>query len=145
MPAGRPRTVSYTPEKMVELGEEMINWVLENKPMHLSQWYHGAKRFVFKDWETMRKAPEFFMYYEQALSLVGLQYIEKNSNIEPNVKNRWLRVYFKDLRKREDEDLDAASDRAQKVAQSAYTLEQLAQFDTFLLQMKSYTEKPKKN
>lgn len=100
---GRPRTVSLAPEEMIELGEEMIAWVAENKPLHLSQWYCFEKHFTEKQWDTMQQAPEFFPYYEHAIKLVGLQYISKHSDVEPSLKQRWQRVYFKDLRREENE------------------------------------------
>jgi hypothetical protein len=104
MVAGAPRTVSPPPDEMIQLGKDMLEWVIKNEPMHLSQWYCGVKHFEFKDWEAMRKLPEFVTYYEQALSTIGLQYLKKDSNIEPSLKQRWARVYFKDLRNSEDSD-----------------------------------------
>lgn len=100
---GAKRTVSLEPPEMIALGEEMIEWVKKNDPLHLSQWYCIHKGFTDKQWDTMQQAPEFFPYYEKALKLVGLKYIQKDSPIEPSLKQRWQRVYYKDLRKEEDE------------------------------------------
>ena len=103
MVAGCPRTVSPPPEEVVVLGREMVEWVLLNKPIHLSQWYSGYKQILYKDWKALIQLKEFLPYYEQALGVIGLNYLAKNSEVEPNLKQRWLRVYFKDLREEEDE------------------------------------------
>jgi hypothetical protein len=137
MPAGCHRSVSPEPEEMIKLGEEMIKWVKENDPYHLSQWYCGIKGIIFSTWETMRKRPEFIIYYENAMRLIGNKYIRKDSEIEPSLKHRFLRLYFKDLRKQEDNDLDAAAERSQKIAQSSWTPEMLEKHDAFIAQMSS--------
>jgi hypothetical protein len=111
MPAGCPRTVSFSVEKMIELGKEMVAWVKEHKPIHLSMWYQQEKDFTDKQWETFIDRKEFVPYYEKALKLVGYAYIDKNSNVDPRLKERWQRVYFKDLRGSEDIDADANEER----------------------------------
>ena len=115
MPAGRPRTVSLDPENMILLGEEMIEWVSLNNPIHLCQWYSFQKKFTKKQWRTMIVAPEFLTYYEEALQLVGMNYVKKDSPVYPSIKQRWQRVYFGDLKDQEDSDLDAAMERSKKV------------------------------
>ncbi len=113
MPAGAPRTVSFSPEEMIALGEEMIAYVTEHRKemLHLSQWYSIEKMFTDKQWETFVDRAEFIPYYEKALKLVGLNYLDKNSNVRDGISNRWQRVYFRDLRKREDADADEESTR----------------------------------
>lgn len=102
MVAGCPRTVSPPVAEVKVLGKEMVEWVLLNKPIHLSQWYSGYKHILYKDWKALIQLKEFLPYYEEALSIIGLNYLAKNSEVEPNLKQRWLRVYFKDLRDEED-------------------------------------------
>lgn len=102
MPAGRPRTVSLPKEEMIKLGKEMVKWVKENDPLHLSEWYTIEKGYTYNEWKTMHVAPEFFPYYEQALKIVGRKYLDKNSNIRDGISHRWLRVYFKDFKEEED-------------------------------------------
>ena len=111
MPAGRPRTVSFTPDEMISLGEEMVKWVIENKPIHLSMWYTQHKDFTDEQWDTFRKCPEFFHYYTKALKLVGYGYLDKDSSVDVRLKDRWQRVYFKDLKQQEDSDADAEAAR----------------------------------
>jgi hypothetical protein len=105
MPAGRPRSVSLPPDEMVKLAHEMIKWVEENRPMHLSQWYCIEKGYTDDEWDTMRVCPEFFHYYKKALKMIGMQYLAKDSPIDPSLKHRWQRIYFKDLKDMEDDDL----------------------------------------
>lgn len=104
MPAGRPRTISLSREEMIALGKEMIDFVIRNEPVHLSEFYCINKGFTDKEWDTMHVAPEFFPYYEKALKLVGLKYLKKDSEVEPSLKHRWQRIYFKDLKQLEDDD-----------------------------------------
>ena len=111
MPAGRPRTVSFSPEEMISLGEEMVDWVKENKPIHLSIWYTQVKDFTDEQWDTFRKCPEFFHYYTKALKLVGYSYLDKDSSVDVRLKDRWQRVYFKDLKYQEDIDAKEEAER----------------------------------
>jgi len=147
MPAGRPRTVSLAPEEMIALGEEMLKWVKENNPIHLSMWYSIEKMFTEKEWDTFQQREEFVPYYEKALKLVGYNYLTKGSDVEPSIKQRWQRVYFKDLRKQEDADLENEIKlKSQEVAQ--YTAEQDKKLDklmSVMTQAQSSLNKPENN
>ena len=103
MAGGRPRTSSLSPEEMITLGEEMVSWVKEHKPTHLTKWWKIEKDITDPEWDTMRKAPEFFHYYAKALLLVGYNYLDKDTEVDGKIKDRWQRVYFKDLREEENE------------------------------------------
>lgn len=118
MAGGRPRTVSPQPEDLVKLGEEMVDWVKSHPDIvHICEWWCIEKEFLESQWETMIKRPEFVSYYEIVMRLVGLKYISKDSKVRDNISARWQRVYFKDLRKSEDADLDAEAERSKKVAE----------------------------
>lgn len=99
---GRPRTVSPDDDELVRLGKEMVQWVKANNPMHLKQWYSLEKRMTYKQWESMTQLPVFLPYYEEAINLVSLQYLRKDSPIEPSLKQRWQIVYFRDLKHAEE-------------------------------------------
>lgn len=102
MPAGAPRTVSLPPEEMIQLGKEMVNWVKENKPLHLSHWYLLEKNILHSTFrDCYRKCKEFYPYYEQAMAIIGERYLSCDG-IDKGIANRWQRVYFKDLRDEED-------------------------------------------
>ncbi len=116
-PGGRPRTSTPPPEEMIKLGEEMIEWVKLNDPLHLSQWWSIEKFITRKVWDNMKVAPECSPYYEHALRLIGIKYLDKNSNIRDGISHRWQRVYFADLRQAEDEDHLAALEREHQVKQ----------------------------
>ena len=127
MSAGRPRTVSFTEKQMIELGEEMVVFVKKNKKtiLHLSEWYTIEKGFTYKEWKTFIQKEEFLPYYEQALKIVGLKYIDKNSNIRDGISNRWQRVYFGDLKENEDETADAdAARKASALKSEAKAIEE---------------------
>jgi hypothetical protein len=99
----RPRSVSYDPDEMIALGEEMLKWIVENDPIHLCQFYSLKKMFTYKQWDTMTQREEFIPYYEKALQIIGLKYILKDNEIESSIKHRFLRLYFKDLKHSENE------------------------------------------
>jgi len=108
--SGRRRTVSFSEEEMIELGKEMVEWVKLNNPLHLSEWYTIEKMFLYHEWKTFKDRPEFMPYYEVALKLVGKHYINSNSDIHPSIAQRWQRVYFKDLKESEDEEVAYKAD-----------------------------------
>lgn len=119
MPAGRPRTISLSPSEMIKLGKEMVKWVTENDPLHLSQFYCILKGYTDAEWDTMHVCQEFFPYYEQALKIIGIKYLDKNSNVRDGISQRWQTVYFKDLKKVENELLKLKAELAKSQDQQA--------------------------
>jgi len=97
----RPRATSFPPEEMEKLGQEMVDWVKEHKPIHIKQWYCVERGFIYNEWKAMIQLREFLPYYEEAMHLVGLNYI--NGTINPSIAHRFIRVYFKDVKEEEDE------------------------------------------
>jgi hypothetical protein len=119
MVAGRPRTTSFSPEEMIELGKEMIQWLNDHPDtVHLSEFYTIHKGFIEREWKTMIERMEFTGYYEQALRMIGIKYLKEDTGIEPRIKDRWLRIYFGDLRRGEDADKDADMIRQKTVAEA---------------------------
>ena len=45
------------------------------------------------------------------MKLVGYGYLDKDSAVDVRLKDRWQRVYFKDLKESEDDDADAEAIR----------------------------------
>ncbi len=105
----RPRSVSFSEDEMIKLGEEMVTYVKANKKtiLHLCEWYTIEKGFTYNEWKTFIMKVEFLPYYEQALKIVGLKYVDKNSNVRDGISQRWQRIYFGDLKECEDKDADA--------------------------------------
>jgi len=98
---GRPRTVSRTPEEMIALGEEMVKWVEENKPLHLNEWYGIVKMLSFREWKAFIQNVEFLPYYNKCLAIVSKNYI--NGTINSSIAHRFMNVYFKDVMEEERE------------------------------------------
>ncbi len=105
----RPRVFSFSKEEMIALGKEMVEYVKKNKKtiLHLCEWYTIEKGYTYNEWKNFIQKEEFFPYYEQALKIVGLKYVDKNSNVRDNISPRWQRIYFGDIRESEDQDADA--------------------------------------
>lgn len=103
-PVGAPRTVSPPPQDMIKLGQEMIDWVKKNPDaLHLSCWYSIHKGYTDKEWDTMTNRSEFVSYYERALKIIGHKYLD--GTVNPSIAQRWQRIYYKDLRRSEDQDM----------------------------------------
>jgi hypothetical protein len=105
----RPREFSFSEKEMIALGKEMIAYVKANQKtiLHLSEWYTIEKGYTYNEWKNFIQKAEFFPYYEQALKIVGLKYVDKKSNVRDSISQRWQRIYFGDLREGEDADADA--------------------------------------
>lgn len=132
MAGGRPRTTAFPPEEMIALGQEMVEWIKVNNPLHLSEWYTIEKGFLYEEWKCFIQIKEFLPYYEISLKLVGKQYLDKQSNIRDGISQRWQRVYFKDLKDQEDQDykdkLDAElAHKKEVIAHEAKAKAQLAE------------------
>ena len=111
---GRSRTTSPSDPELAKLGKEMIKWVKENDPLHLSEWYSIEKMFTYNQWKAMIQHKIFLPYYEQALMIVGRKYLDKNSNVRDSISHRWLRVYFKEFKEAEDEAVLFKAEAARK-------------------------------
>lgn len=121
-PVGAPRTTSPEKQELIKLGEEMVAWVTKHKPLHLSHWYTQQKMILYKDWKTYIQKPEFLPYYERALSLVGSNCLD--GALDKSIAQRFLRIYFKDLK--EEEDATAKYNAELKVSeQTSYTQEDI--------------------
>jgi hypothetical protein len=109
MPSGALRTVSFSDEEMIAMGKEMVDFVKKNKKtiLHLSEWYTIEKGFTYNQWKSFLQIQVFLPYYEQALKIIGLKYVDKSSNVRDSISQRWQRIYFGDLREGEDEDAKA--------------------------------------
>lgn len=137
---GRFRTVCPSDEELVVLGEELVEWVRQNNPVHICEWYQFEKDITDNCWEVMIQKEVFLAYYKKALKMIGLNYLKEDTGIEPNVKNRWLRLYWKDLRKQEDQDKDDDIARQRQLGETVDE-EQIKQMEALLSQLKSSRNK----
>lgn len=115
MAAGAPRTVTPQSNELQALGREMLDWIKKNQPIHIKQWYSFEKHFTYNQWKAMIKCDEFVPFYEEALGLVGMNYID--GTVDKSISQRFLRVYFKDLKEEENEEIDyRANSNAKAIA-----------------------------
>ena len=109
----RPRKLSLPPKEMIQLGKEMVKWVKEHeKVLHLSEWYTIEKGYTYNEWKRMLNCSEFVPYYEKALKIIAKKYID--GTIHPSIAQRFLRIYFNDLREHEDATKKYESELKQK-------------------------------
>ena len=105
MPAGRPPEI-MSDEDVIKLGEELLKWMHDNKKnkdiVHLSQFYSEYKGICRSDWRAIAQRVQFLTYYEKALEWMGTKTLT-NDKIPPSYGNRFLNIYFKDVRETERE------------------------------------------
>lgn len=121
---GRPRTVTPAPEECIELGKELVLWATEKTPktekrVHLKQWWALIKSMTKKEWDNLCIKEEFRAYYEKAQVAIAIRYIDGTLN--PAVANRFLRLYFPDLKQDEDE----VADRKNKANAQALSADEI--------------------
>ena len=101
---GRPRTVCPEDSDLEVLGEELVTWCTTeptDHKLHITQWYSGEKFILERVWEKMIQKDVFRRYYEKALRILSIKYID--GTINATIAGRFLRLYFKDLRASDDE------------------------------------------
>lgn len=95
-----------TNEELEALGKEMLQWIEDKeddeKIVHLSQFYIKVKDMCRSEWRSIRQRAAFLPYYEKALELLGCKMIT-NSKLPQSYGNRFLPVYFSDVRESERE------------------------------------------
>jgi len=134
MAGGRPRTVSPQPEALIALGEEMLEWVEANKPLHLSHWWKAHAGISPKQWETIIRREEFIPYYDLAIAKVSRAYLD--GTVHPSLSQRFLRIYFKDVAEEEDATAEFnAKLKAQE--QSAVSEADVERYQAVMNQLKS--------
>lgn len=105
MPAGRPPTIMSN-EDVIKLGEELLQWMEDNKKnkdvVHLSQFYSEYKGMCRSDWKSISQRVEFLPYYEKSIEWIGTK-ILTNDRVPSSYGNRFLNIYFKDVREMERE------------------------------------------
>jgi len=134
MAGGRPRFVSLPPKEMEDLGKEMLAWIKLNKPIHLCQWYTIEKGFTYNEWKSFIQIPESLPYYEQALKLVGMKYLD--GTVDKSIAQRFLRVYFKDLKEEENDQLEYESKLRSREA-STVSEDAIIRHDAMMSQIRS--------
>jgi hypothetical protein len=132
MPGGRPRTVSPPPDECIALGEELIAWVKENKPTHLSEWYSIEKMIPWKMWNAMCELKEFLPYYEQALNIVAKN--ARNGVLHPSIAQRFLSLYHRDLKADERSEKEFESS-LKKQENAVYSQESAEKYSALMNQL----------
>lgn len=104
MVAGRPRTVSPSPEECIKLGEDLLKWATEpTKEWRclFQQWYSLKMGIRRKDWKTLIQSPEFLPYYEMAQASLAVKCV--NGTMKDGFGQRYIRLYDRDLKEEENE------------------------------------------
>jgi len=98
MVAGRPRTVSPSPEECITLGEDLKSWATEETKEWrclLGQWWclkHGLLR---SEWNTLKQAKEFLPYYEAAQQSLAVKCV--SGTMKEGFAQRYIRLYDREL------------------------------------------------
>jgi hypothetical protein len=119
-PVGAPRTLSPPPEDMIVFGEEMIEWIKSNKPLHIKEFYARYKGLSRNTWQGLIKLKEFVGYYELGLDLISTNYID--GTINPSISHRFIRHYFKEIKEEETEQKEEDHQYQKKLAEFIHTM-----------------------
>lgn len=138
-PVGAPRTVTPPPDKVIELGKEMVQWFLDNPTaLHFTRWYSVEKGILRKEWDTMTQKPEFLAYYEKVRNIILERMM--HGTIKEGIAHRYLSLVDTELRdheraiKQEDAEIKAQESKA-------FTDEDNARLDSLLNQIKDLQAK----
>jgi len=104
---GRP-PAHFTDDDAHVLGKELLEWMSkeddnpDSDVVHLSEWYSEIKGIDPRHFEALCRRECFLGYYEKARKWMGKR-LMKNKNLHSSYGNRFLAVYFKELKEHEIE------------------------------------------
>ena len=101
---GRPRTSSPSPERCIELGEDLVKWATEKTDEWrclFQQWYSLKQGILRKDWKTLIQTDEFLPYYEKAQSVLSMRAVD--GTMKEGFGQRYIRLYDRALTEEENE------------------------------------------
>lgn len=108
---GRPPNPGYSNEEVLIIGEEFLKWMKEcdDDPncdvVHLSEFYCEIKRIPPKQWESICQRPCFLEYYDVGRKWMGKR-IMKNQKLSQSYGNRFLGIYFTEIKAHEREEME---------------------------------------
>ena len=111
MTAGRPRTISPSPEECELLGQELLQWATEQTEefrFRFPQWYSEKKHILRKQWKKIIETPEFRPYYEKVQSIFATKCL--TDYVKEGFAHRYLRLYDRELVEDENEKARYLSD-----------------------------------
>jgi len=100
----RPRTITPSPEELIELGKDLLAWATEETPelrCRFCQWYSLKKDILDDEWELMIRKTEFIGYYEKARVALAQRYID--GSVKEGISHRFMRIYAPEVKREEDE------------------------------------------
>jgi hypothetical protein len=133
--SGRNRTTTPEDEELELLGKELVEWATEKTKefrYHVKQFYSIKKCLSKTHWDMMIQKPIFRDYYDRALAALSQKYVD--GTINPTIANRFLRLYFPELRAEENETKQFESDIRKQNIEEAQDL---------LIKIVNYSEKGK--
>lgn len=102
---GRPRTLlPKDDEEIHRLGEELVAWAVDNpkkEKYHLTQWFLMEKMFSPNLFHVLEHNEIFIPYLKIAKAHLSFQYV--NGTINPSIAHRFMRLYFDDVKKDEND------------------------------------------
>lgn len=113
-------------EELHKLGKELVEWATAKDPkrLHITQWHLLEKGISGDVWLKWLEKPVFRRYYEKALRALSIKYID--GTVNPSIAQRFLRLYFKDLRDEENDTMKMKAELQKKVDDSKDSMNELA-------------------
>lgn len=118
MTTGRPRTTTPEDKELIELGKELLAWATEECDelrYHLNQWWCLKNGYTKDHWDLMCDKKSFHPYYERARVALAARYVD--GSINATIASRFLRLYFPDMMKNENDLVKLKAELARKQEQ----------------------------
>lgn len=109
--AGRPRITVPTDKELIRLGKEMVEWATEPTDefrAHITQWYSIKKEIPKNSFDLYITKPAFQDYYRRTIQALAVKYLD--GTVNQSIAQRFLRLYFPELREEENELLQLKAD-----------------------------------
>lgn len=118
---GRPPNPGFEDEALEVLGKELMQWMEEvdadpkANVVHLSQFYAEKKKISPTQWKDIVDRERFSSYYDIARVWMGRKLLQ-NERLPQSYGNRFLGMYFRDLRADEEAVKDRQAERDKGIA-----------------------------
>lgn len=104
---GRPYNEGFSNEEIIQIGKDLLTWIKEcdekkSEVVHLSQFYSELKEICYSQWQSIIRRDCFLPYYDRAREWMGKR-ILNNKELPQSYGNRFLGIYFKEIKDNERE------------------------------------------
>jgi|SRR5208283_1109816 len=129
---GRPHKKDFSDDECIALGERLLAWMKEmdddkkSNVVHLSEFFCKRERISPSYWyDCLARRDCFSDFYREAMAWMGERLL-KNQKLAPSYGNRFLPIYFKEVKKEERETFEHQEDYKAKKKKDEESLDIVA-------------------